>query len=151
MPVAPRTGQSNGYMEIMGGVGLRWPVTATISLDGGVSVGAGGGGGVDTGGGALVAARVGARWRVTGRDAVAIGVERMKAPSGHLTVDGLSLSLRHRFGPDEPMTVVRDSVASLRPAPRQDPHGGTELCCGGVGLVDTTHSLDRRLGRPSGL
>jgi hypothetical protein len=110
-------GQSNGYMEIMGGVGLRMPVTAALSLDGGVSVGAGGGGGVDTGGGALWAARVGAQWRVTGRDAVAIGVERMKAPSGHLTVDGLSLSLRHRFGPDEPMTVTTDSVANLQPHP----------------------------------
>jgi hypothetical protein len=110
-------GQSNGYMEIMGGIGLRLPLTSTLSVDGGVSVGAGGGGAVDTGGGALLAARVGAQWCFTGRDAVAIGLERMKAPSGHLTVDGVSLSLRHRFGPDEPMTVPADSTAKLQPHP----------------------------------
>jgi hypothetical protein len=110
-------GQSNGYMEIMGGVGLRLPLTTRFSVDGGVSAGVGGGGAVDTGGGALLAAHVGAQWQVTAQDALAVGLERMKAPSGHLTVDGLSVALRHRFGPAEPVLVPADTVTALQTHP----------------------------------
>jgi hypothetical protein len=110
-------GQSNGYMEIMGGVGLQLPLTSSVSVDGGVSVGAGGGGGVDTGGGALLAARVGAQWQLTAQDALAVGLERMKAPRGHLTVDGVSVTLRHRFGPKEPVLVPADTVTELQTHP----------------------------------
>ncbi len=106
-------GSSNGYMEIMGGVGLRLPLTSTWSLDAGVSLGAGGGGAVSTGGGMLVAARVGAEWSFSPQNVLAVGVERLKAPNGHLDTDGVSITLRRRFGPDHITTVDAGDVAAL--------------------------------------
>jgi hypothetical protein len=124
-------GQSNGYMEIMGGVGGRWPLSRRFSLDAGVLAGAGGGGAVDTGGGFLLAARAGAALQVTSADELALGIERMKAPSGHLSVDGVSLGLRHRFGPDQPMTVASGDAADL------DAHGVT------LRVIDETYRAAR--------
>jgi hypothetical protein len=124
-------GQSNGYMEIMGGIGVRWPLSSSFALDAGVLAGAGGGGAVDTGGGLLVAARAGAALQVTSTDELTLGLERMKAPSGHLTVDGVSLGLRHRFGPDQPITVASGGAADL------DAHGVT------LRVIDETYRAAR--------
>jgi hypothetical protein len=98
-------GQSNGYMEIMGGIGVNLPLSPAWGLDAGVSVGAGGGGAVNTGGGVLLAARLGAQWRFDGRDILAIGYERMKAPDGRLEADGITISMKRRFGPDQIVKV----------------------------------------------
>lgn len=106
-------GDSNGYMEIMGGIGLRLPLSDRIAVDASAAVGAGGGGDVDTGGGVLLAARAGAEFRITGRDSVALGYERMWAPDGDLTADGVSLGLRHRFGPDQSRTAADGSRVDL--------------------------------------
>ena len=70
---------------------------------------------MDTGGGFLVSARLGAEWLIDERDAVALGVERMKAPGGHLAVDGLSLSLRRQFGPRQPVTAAAGTELTLEP------------------------------------
>jgi len=110
-------GQSNGYMEIMGGAGARLPVMPGWWLDAAVTVGAGGGGAVDTGGGALVAARIGSDWQIGDRDVLSLGLEHMKAPSGHLAVDGLSLGVRHQFGPAEPTHVSADASADVEALP----------------------------------
>jgi hypothetical protein len=110
-------GQSNGYMEILGGAGVRLPVTTSWWFDAALGGGAGGGGAVDTGGGALWAVRLGSNWRLTDREVVSLGVERMRAPSGHLTVDGLSLGLRHRFGPDAPTSVPAGTDLPLEVQP----------------------------------
>ena len=110
-------GHSNGYMEILGGLGLRLPLTERWALEGGVSVGAGGGGAVDTGGGALWAAHLGAEWRFDDADALWLGVERLKAPGGHFAADGLTLGLQHRFGPAHPVTVAAHASTDLQAHP----------------------------------
>jgi len=95
------SGSSSGYMEILAGLGYRYPLTSRMALEGAASVGAGGGGGVDSGGGLLLQAAAGLELRVTRRDVVALEAARLKAASGSFGAQGLTLRAAHRFGPDE--------------------------------------------------
>ena len=52
-------GQSNGYMQILLGLGAQYPVANGLSIYGSASAGVAGGGGVDTGGGLLTDMSVG--------------------------------------------------------------------------------------------
>ena len=62
-----------GYAEVLATAGLRWPVVDRLSLGVRASAGLGGGGGIDTGGGFIVKAAVGATLRLT--DTLGIGAE----------------------------------------------------------------------------
>ncbi|MGN6525292.1 MAG: hypothetical protein ACTHL8_02795 [Burkholderiaceae bacterium] len=90
-----------GYAEVLGTVGLRFPVVAhRLALGVRGAVGLGGGGGIDTGGGMLVKAATDLRLRLT--DSLGIGAEAgiVDAPNhGHFKAGYGQVSLDWQLDP----------------------------------------------------
>ncbi len=112
------SGSSSGYMQVLGGLGYRWPLAPRVALTASASVGAGGGGAVDTGGGMLLEAAAGFAFGVTAHDSLELSAVRLKAPSGEFAARGLTLRAAHRFGPDDgavpPAMASRTEVLPVR-------------------------------------
>lgn len=104
-------GGATGYMQILGGVGLRVPLTSRLTALASASLGGGGGGGVDTGGGFLVDAGVGLQGDITRRWFAEAAIQHLRAPSASLEANSAALKLGYRFGPKD----SDNSVAVLEP------------------------------------
>ncbi|HEX4510690.1 MAG TPA: hypothetical protein VH328_11435, partial [Burkholderiaceae bacterium] len=105
-----------GYAEVLGTAGLRWPVLGDrLSLGARVGLGAGGGGDIDTGGGMIGKADVGATLRVTDTLGVTVegGLERSR--NGHF--DARTGSIALTWWLDAPHA----SFDLLQPTPAAEP------------------------------
>lgn len=91
-------GQSDGYAELLAGVGYRVPLfSPRVHLVGSLAAGGAGGGQVDTGGGAVAKARVGLDYDFM--PALKLGVEAGRLESaGNFGADFYGLSLGYRIG-----------------------------------------------------
>ncbi|MDH5206227.1 MAG: hypothetical protein OEY75_06335 [Hylemonella sp.] len=101
-------GDSSGYMQILGGAGYRWAMTAEGTLKLHAAAGPAGGGGVDTEGGLLF--DVGLAWqqRLSARSSVELGVGEVRSSAGGFRAHSLGLKLQHHFG----LPVVGDAALS---------------------------------------
>jgi hypothetical protein len=90
-------GSMNGYMAVMGGLGVEIPLYERLFgiLKG--SVGCGGGGEADTGGGLLVQADSGLGVRLSPQNSLRILAGYLVAPCGHLKTPVLTTGFHHRF------------------------------------------------------
>lgn len=86
-------GGVGGYSEGMFGARAQLPLGARAALGAHLEVGAGGGGGMDTGGGLIGQATVGARWRVHGPVTLTADLGRMQAHEGSFVADVVMLGL----------------------------------------------------------
>ena len=78
-------GNPNGYMDLLGGLGYRWPLgSGGVALVPMLGAGAGGGGNVDTGGGILLQAQVGVEIPLTSSYAARLSGGYLWAPDGEL-------------------------------------------------------------------
>ena len=111
------SGSSSGYMQVLGGLGYRWPLTRSLTLTAAASTGAGGGGAVDTGGGLLLEGEAGVSVAFGSRDSLDLTASRLRAPSGAFGARGLTARIAHRFGPDDRADAAapsRTEVHSVR-------------------------------------
>jgi hypothetical protein len=109
------SGSSSGYMQVLGGLGYRWPLASRLAATASVSVGAGGGGSVDTGGGLLLEAAAGLALAVTRHDSLTLSAVGLKAPSGAFGAHGLTLGAAHRFGPDDAPGAAAPAGTAVHP------------------------------------
>ncbi|EKD54715.1 MAG: hypothetical protein ACD_60C00056G0002, partial [uncultured bacterium] len=80
------SGIPNGYMDVFGGLGYQWLITANgIALVPQLGIGAGGGGSVDTGGGMLIQPQLGIEIPLMNHFAARISEGYIWAPSGQLS------------------------------------------------------------------
>jgi hypothetical protein len=94
------SGSVAGYAQALATVGLRWPLfDRRLDLYTHLAAGLGGGGGLDTGGGLLVKADLGAALRVT--DTLGVGLEAglVHAPQGHFDARTASVTLNWILDP----------------------------------------------------
>ncbi|MGD8677585.1 MAG: hypothetical protein PVG16_01160 [Chromatiales bacterium] len=91
-------GDADGYAELLGGVGYRYPLTDRIAIQARLSAGAAGGGSIDTGGGFIYKASLGAELALT--DALSLGLDYgiIDAPDGTFEAEMARLSLRYATG-----------------------------------------------------
>ena len=87
---------SDGYMQVQGGIRGRWPV-GPVSFFGESSLGFGGGGDVDTGGGFLVGAAIGAAFELTPYFDLEIAYRGQKAIDTQLSGHGININLSRVF------------------------------------------------------
>ena len=87
-----------GYMQVLGGLGLQYPLGQRAKVHGSLSGGFGGGGGVDTAGGFLAAADIGLQWEVAPAWQVDVAAGYFAAPEGSLRAKTLTLRVAHAFG-----------------------------------------------------
>jgi hypothetical protein len=92
-------GGATGYMQILGGVGLKVPLTDRLSALASVSVGAGGGGGVDAGGGLLIDTGLGLQFNLSPRWFAEASVQNLRATSGSFKANSAAFKVGYRFGP----------------------------------------------------
>jgi hypothetical protein len=89
-----------GYAEVLGTVGLRWPVAGgRVVLGVRGALGTGGGGGVDTGGGALYKAAGGATVRLTDTLGLTTEIGIVRAPQGRFNANTVDLALNWQLDP----------------------------------------------------
>ena len=91
-------GQSNGYMQIMGGGGYRLPLSSSTALKIFATAGPAGGGGVDTGGGFLFGGGLALQQNITKRTAIEFSVGGVRAPSASFKALNLGVNLNYQFG-----------------------------------------------------
>jgi len=101
-----------GYMQVLGGLGLQYPVNQSVTVHSALSGGFGGGGGVDTAGGLLAAADVGLQWEVAPAWQMDVAAGYFAAPEGSLRAKTLTLRVAHAFG-GLPSSSSGASVSSL--------------------------------------
>jgi hypothetical protein len=91
-------GQSDGFAELLAGVGYRVPLgSERVHLSASLAVGGAGGGQVDTGGGLVAKARVGLDYTLT--PAIKLGLEAGRMESvGSFAADIYGISLGYRLG-----------------------------------------------------
>lgn len=94
-------GSSSGYMQALVGLGRRFPLAPRITALAALSVGAGGGGGVQTGGGFLAEAEGALAFSVHRNEAIEVAYLRRRAPSVAFAANALALRVVHRFGADD--------------------------------------------------
>ncbi len=92
-------GGATGYMQILGGVGLRVPINSRVTALASVSLGGGGGGNVDTGGGMLVDTGLALQINMSPRWFAEASVQHLRAPSGSFKANSTALKIGYRFGP----------------------------------------------------
>ena len=104
-----------GYMQVLGGLGLQYPVNQSVTVHSALSGGFGGGGGVDTAGGLLAAADVGLQWEVAPAWQVDVAAGYFAAPEGSLRAKTLTLRVAHAFGglPSVSSKAASDSKGGL--------------------------------------
>jgi len=94
------SGQHNGYMDILGGLGYRLKFTSflkNLALKAKLAVGAGGGGNTDTGGGILLEPNIGAEYQITPKISVEVDGGYLFAPNGKFRATTLTLRLNYRL------------------------------------------------------
>jgi hypothetical protein len=113
-------GQSQGYMQILGGLGYRLPLSTRTAASLSAGLGPAGGGGVDTGGGALLNAKLGFA-AVLGRHAqVELRLGEVRAPGASFRARSAALAFGYEFelpaigAGDELGDAAAVPVASLR-------------------------------------
>jgi hypothetical protein len=109
------SGSSSGYMQVLAGLGYRWPIGERLAATASASVGAGGGGGVDTGGGLLVEAAAGLSVGLTRHDSLELSAVRLKAPSAPFGARGITLRVAHRFGADDSSNAPSPAHTEVHP------------------------------------
>jgi hypothetical protein len=92
---AAARGNADGYAELLGGLGYRYSFSDRFLLQLKVAAGAGGGGAVDTGGGAIYKASLGAEVRLGNRMAIGLDYGIVDAMDGTFKADMVRLSLRY--------------------------------------------------------
>lgn len=91
-------GQSAGYMHILAGGGVRYPLYRRLFANVSVAIGGGGGGGVDTGGGLLADATVGMQYFVAEHTYIDVSGSYLKAPSTSFEAKSIGVKLGYQFG-----------------------------------------------------
>ena len=106
-------GQSDGYAEVLAGVGWRYGLTPHLAGKVQLRAGMGGGGTVDTGGGLIGKLEGGLEWSLSDHASIGVNPGRYEAPDGDFAADLASVNLGYRFaGPD------RTSSQLVRFSPR---------------------------------
>lgn len=91
-------GDSAGYMQILGGLGYRFPLGETTGLKLYANAGPAGGGAVATGGGLIYGGGLALQQMITDHWAIELGIGGMKAVSGDFKAMQLGLNLSYVFG-----------------------------------------------------
>jgi hypothetical protein len=91
-------GGATGYMQILGGLGVRLPLTDRLTARASASVGGGGGGGVDTGGGLLLDTGVSLQFDFTKQWFAEAVLQQIRATSGPFKASSVALLVGYRFG-----------------------------------------------------
>ena len=104
-------GDADGYAELLGGVGYRYPLNDRIAIQARLATGAAGGGSIDTGGGFIYKASLGAELALT--DALSLGLDYgvIDAPGGSFEAGMARLSLRYTTG----MATPADQTSRIFP------------------------------------
>jgi hypothetical protein len=103
-------GSSAGYMQILAGGGYRIPLMGNLFANADLSLGAGGGGGVDSGGGLLFDAAVGVEYFLTRHLFANLSAGYLSASTGSFEANTLAFKLGYKTG------VESDERVSLKPA-----------------------------------
>lgn len=90
-------GQSQGYMQILGGLGYRLPLSARTAASLSAGLGPAGGGGVDTGGGTLLNARLGIAAALGRHAQVELRLGEVRAPSASFRARSAALVFGYEF------------------------------------------------------
>lgn len=90
-------GSSNGYMDLLGGLGYDWQFASAWHFVNQVLIGTGGGGNVDTGTGILAEADTGLGWQVTQSLEPRLTVGYLKAINGNFQSRVLNLSILYHI------------------------------------------------------
>ncbi|MFZ6850116.1 hypothetical protein [Undibacterium sp. RuRC25W] len=113
-------GTSDGYAEVLGAVGVEYPVLSDKLKVGAVAaLGTGGGGRIDVGGGALVKGGVYAHWQVTKYIFVGLEAGMADSPNGNfksryeLLQVGLQLDSANRSSSGSDIRSIRDAEWAL--------------------------------------
>ncbi|MEN8170740.1 MAG: hypothetical protein ABFS08_11015 [Pseudomonadota bacterium] len=91
------SGQSDGYAEVLAGVGWRYPLSSQLAGKLQLRAGLGGGGAVDTGGGLITKLEGGLEWTPSQYSAIGLGIGRFEAPDGGFAANMASVSFGYRF------------------------------------------------------
>ena len=91
-------GDSTGYMQILAGVGVRYPLASRLFVIASASTGGGGGGSVDTGGGLLVDGTLGLQYFLSDRWFVDVSGSHLEATSGSLKANSVGVKTGYQFG-----------------------------------------------------
>ena len=87
-------GSSDGFMEVLGGVGYRYPIAdSSLYLNTEALMGAAGGGRVDTGGGVVYRAQAGASWKPTKELLIGVNAGTMHSIDGTLSTATYSATI----------------------------------------------------------
>ena len=89
-------GSSSGYAQALGGLGLRLPLAAGLSLEARLGAGVGGGGDIDTGGGFLLSGEGLLTFR-PGAWGLSAGLGLLRAPAASFRGRTLTVRLSRRF------------------------------------------------------
>lgn len=109
-------GQSSGYMHILGGAGVRYPLYSRLFASASVAVGGGGGGGVDTGGGLLTDTALGLQYFLARHLFVDVSGSYLKAPSASFEAKSIGVKFGYQFG------SAGNADTALNEPSRFDPH-----------------------------
>ena len=92
---AAARGEADGYAELLGGIGYRYPLGERFAVRARIAAGAAGGGAVDTGGGFIYKATIGAELALT--DALHLGLDLgyIDAPDGSFAAETARVTLRY--------------------------------------------------------
>lgn len=112
-------GESNGYMQIMGGGGYRLPLGSSTAIKIYATAGPAGGGGVDTGGGFLFGGGLALQQNITRNTAIEFSVGGVRAPSASFKALNLGVNLNYQFGLPKTGSDMIDwsSLSSFSSAP----------------------------------
>ena len=91
------SGQSAGYMHILAGAGVRYPLSRRLFATATVAAGGGGGGNVDTGGGFLTDATLGLQYFVAKHLFVDVSGSYLRAPSTSFDAKSIGAKLGYQF------------------------------------------------------
>ncbi len=91
-------GRSDGYMQLIGGVGYRWQLARGTDLKLYGGVGGAGGGRVDTGGGFFMDAGIALRQQLFSKVGVEFSLGRVAAPSRSFKATSAGVQLSYAFG-----------------------------------------------------
>lgn len=86
-------GNSAGYMHLLAGLGMEFPLASNLYTEAALNIGGGGGGAVDTGGGLLYLADVGLRYAFADDWYLRGMIGWLRAPEGRFAGTGYTLSL----------------------------------------------------------
>lgn len=91
-------GNSRGYMHILAGGGYQLAATENLFINTGLSIGGGGGGAVNTGGGLLWDAHVGAQYFLNKRWFTEVNISQLWAASTPFKSTTMGINLGYQFG-----------------------------------------------------